>query len=197
MLFSCSVKISFGACAISVILFCASVSTSGAQASERMEGFFDLGPHLDKTLRLKMDGEPASILDTKVGLAFIDPRPAKEIERIMQDPSYRPTSNEYAQFWTETKIRVKGFSKPLSETALCNWDQSKRFALCSIENDGGRFQIERAKATISSAIFYLIIRPLGGYRGFRIGSEETDAGLVGVDLRLATRHPARIAITLR
>lgn len=176
---------------------CLLLTSQNAQAANQVSASFRWTVKQLSKLRFTKDDKPIHFRSGRVILKFSDPRKHNEIEKILVHPTYRPGTPKYADFFTTTTITLPGSHKRVSETALCYWNKGKKTAKCSIEDDGGRFQIRVVKraSTLKRSRFSFVVLRLDGYRGFRIGAYERPDGVHSVDVTLKGSAPviAKIA----
>jgi len=171
--------------------------------SDQVSGSFTWSSAQLSSLRISRDGTPVRLAKGKVELVFKDPRKKSEIEKILLDPTYRPGDAGDADFFLTTTITSPVSKKKVSETSLCYWNEdpsrvsNKSVAVCSIEDDGGRYLItvDNRSSSLTSSQFAFVVLPLNGYSGFRIAQDEP----VGkeppephpIDVKLKTASPVR------
>jgi hypothetical protein len=153
------------ASALSLSLICC---TGEVQAKNRMSASFAW----TSAQLSEIQFSPAKFRQGRVALEFSDPRKGDEIEKIVLDPTFKPKhqmpdGTSVSDFFLDTIIKSPKSGAKIRETALCDWDQAKSVATCSIEDDGGRFQIAVASRSEKLSLVFVVLS-LDGYNGFRI-----------------------------
>ena len=143
----------------------------------------DLSPNFGKDLKLEREDKPFKLTDKTVHLAFEDPRKKGEIKKIIFNPAFLPAKDGNSDFWLTATIKGRG-GKTIHESADCDWEKGKKGkkgktkATCSIEDDGGHFDIRVDQGTGSDSGKTMVKLSLEPGGQFRIAAEpETSEGV--------------------
>jgi len=150
--------------------------------SSSLRAVINLAP-VAGNVKIEREHKPYELGSTKLEAAFVGPGNGKDIRRVLFDPAYVAQKDGYYQdFWFRTFITAHG--KKFWGGAACYWNKQKTLADCTVDCDGGSFQIlTRRDSTGKSAEFSL--RLTSETPSFRIAAEAADCEGEGAEYTLS------------